>query len=180
MKSSSFFFEEEIIFEDDAVILIKNPKFFAYIFYYLTTIFLLFFFFFVVLLLGLDVFYERILLLCYFLFCSYIVYLHFKDSFSLFSLSRINKKNGVLEFFNKKGKVRKTIVLGKLQYFFLEHVTYGGGRASFASVVLVGDKSKISLKKFEFQHSPSEAFDAAYQWAIPIANYLEIDVKKEI
>ncbi len=112
--------------------------------------------------------------------CTEILSFHFKDSFSLFSLLRINKKDGVLEFFNKKGQVRKTVVLGKLKYMVLEHGTYGGGRVSFASVVLVGDKSKMSLKKFEFQHSPSEAFDAAYQWAIPIANYLEIDVKKEI
>ncbi|MDO8416706.1 MAG: hypothetical protein Q7S87_10910 [Agitococcus sp.] len=128
--------------------------------------------------LGLEVFYERIVLMCYFLLSIYIFNLHFKDAFSLLSSLRIDKTGGILECLNKKGQVRKTTVLGKLKYIVLEHVTYGGGRGSFASVVLVGDKSKMSLKKFEFQHSPSEAFDAAYQWAIPIAKFLEIDVKK--
>lgn len=180
MKSSSVFFEEEIIFEEEVVVIIKNPKVAFYVYYYSLIVFSFFFFLFVLMILGLDVFYERILLLCYFSLSLYILNFHFKDSFSLFSLLRIDKKDGTLEFFSKKGQVRKTVVLGKLKYMVLEHGTYGGGKGSFASVVLVGEKSKMSLKKFEFQHSPRESFEAAYQWAIPIAKCLEIDVKKEI
>jgi hypothetical protein len=62
----------------------------------------------------------------------------------------------------------------------MEHGSYGygRGRVSMASVVLVGDKSKMDLKRIEFQNPPSEPFNAAYQWAAPIANYLEIEVKK--
>lgn len=178
MKSSSNFFEEEIILEDDAIIIIKNPKIAFYVYYYSMIIFSFFFFLFVLMILGIDIFYERILVLCYLGFGIYILNFHLKDSFSLFSLLKINKNDGVLEFFGKKGQVRKTVVLGKLKYMVLEHETYGGGRASFASVVLVGDQSKMSLKKFEFQHSPRQSFDDAYQWAAPIAKYLEIDVKK--
>ena len=64
----------------------------------------------------------------------------------------------------------------------MEHGSYGygRGRVSMASVVLVGDKSKMDLKRIEFQNPPSEPFNAAYQWAAPIANYLEIEVKKHI
>ncbi len=180
MKSSSVFFEEEIIFKEEEIDIIKNPQVVFYFYYYSMIVFSFFFFLIVLITLGLDVFYERILIICYSFLGLYILNFHFKDSFSLFSLLRINKRVGILEFLNKKGQVRKTVFLGELKYMVLEHATYGGGKGSFASVVLVGEKSKMSLKKFEFQYSPREAFDAAYQWAIPIAKCLEIDVKKEI
>ena len=85
-----------------------------------------------------------------------------------------------MQIIDKLEKVVKQIDFVNFQYISLQYVSYGGGRSLFVSIVLIGDKSEMSIKKISFDTAQAEAFKSAYQWSIPLSKFLGIPIKNDM
>ena len=170
MKASSFLAEEEIIFEQDEISIITEltlaGRIFAVTIILISIpLYLLIYLFFASVPFFVDVPYNYVLLAAFLFFIVYSVDYCVKNRHHFFYAKiKINKENSYLQIIDKLEKVVKQIDFVNFQYISLQYVSYGGGRSPFVSIVLIGDKSEMSIKKISFGTTQAEAFKSAYQW----------------
>ena len=83
-----------------------------------------------------------------------------------------------MQIIDKLEKVVKEVDFGKFNYISLQNVSYN--QSPFVSIVLIGDKSEMSIKKISFDTTQAEAFKSAYQWSIPLSKFLGIPIKNDM
>ena len=151
MKTSSFLAEEEIIFEQDEISIITEltlaGRIFAVTIILISIpLYLLIYLFFASVPFFVDVPYNYVLLAAFLFFIVYSVDYCVKNRHHFFYAKiKINKENSYLQIIDKLEKVVKEVDFGKFNYISLQNVSYN--QSPFVSIVLIGDESKMSIKK---------------------------------
>lgn len=186
MKTSSFFAEEEIIFEEKEMSIITEVTLAGRILVVIIILisiplYLLIYLFFASVPFFVNSPYNYMLLAAFLFFIIYSVDYCVKNRHHFFYAKiKINKENSCLQIIDKTERVVKKVDFVNFQYISLQYLSYGGGRSPFVSIVLIGDKSELSIKKISFDTTQAEAFKSAYQWSIPLSKFLEIPIKNDM
>lgn len=186
MKNSSFFAEEEIVFEEDEICIITEANCAGRIFIIIIILISIPFYVFLYFVIASVSFFVNppfsyILLVAFLFFMIYWLDYFIKNRHHFFyEKIKINKISCHLEIIDKLETVVKKVDFFNFQYISLQYVSYGGGRSPFVSIVLIGDKSEMSIKKISFDTTQAEAFKSAYQWSLPLSKFLGIPIKNDM